>query len=378
MALVLNEEQQLLKESADGFFAEKAPVSAIRQLRDDKVDGGYDPALWQEMIEMGFSGLLVAEEQGGLGFGYVGAGIVAEAMGKNLSAAPFVASSVVAAELIGAAGSDAQKEALLPAIAAGEKVATLAIDEAGRHDPLKTSLKAVKGDDGYTLSGMKTFVPEGATADSIIVVARTAGDAGDKDGLSLFLIEKGAAGLITDETVMVDSRGWAKLTFEGVKVAPDALIGGEGGAYASLVHVLDRANVIVSAELLGIAQECLDRTVAYLQERKQFGVVIGTFQALQHRAADLYSEIEVTRSIVLKALQQADSDADIGLFASAAKARAAKTAELATNEAIQMHGGVGMTDEFDFGLFIKRARILQTLYGGYSYHTDRFATLNGY
>ncbi|TNE61311.1 MAG: acyl-CoA dehydrogenase [Alphaproteobacteria bacterium] len=378
MAMVLNEEQQLLKETADGFFAEKAPVGQLRKLRDDKDETGYSKELWQEMADMGFAGLLIGEDEGGTNFGLVGAGIVAEAMGRTLSASPYLASAVVGASVISAAGNADQKAALLPAIAAGETVLTLAIDETSHHRPEKTALKAEKTASGYKLNGLKVFVPEGHVADQVIVLARTGGEKGDRDGLSLFLVDRKAAGLIVDRTVMTDSRNWAKMTFEGVAVGADALLGSEGKAMDVLEGALDKARIVVAAELLGVSQECLDRTVQYLKERKQFGVLIGTFQGLQHRAAELFSEIEVTRSAVLKALQVADMGGDARWFASLAKAKAAKTAELATNEAIQMHGGIGMTDEFDIGFYIKRARVLQNLYGDFSYHADRFAALSGY
>ncbi len=378
MALVLNEEQQLLKESADGFFAEKAPISQLRELRDSRSEAGFSAELWSEMAEMGFAGLLVDEENGGTDFGVMGAGIVAEAMGKTLSASPYLASAVVSAAVLKGAASDAQKAELLPAIAAGEKIVTLAIDESAHHRPENTVLKATADGDGYVLSGMKTFVCDGHVADAFLVVARTSGEKGDTSGLSLFLVEKGGAGLIVDRTIMADSRNWAKITFEGVRVSGDALVGPLDGAYDAIEPALDQARIIVAAELLGIAQECLDRTVEYLRERKQFGVVIGTFQGLQHRAAHLFSEIEVTRSAVLKAMQMADAGGDVRWFASLAKAKACKTAELATNEAIQMHGGIGMTDEFDIGFFIKRARILQSLFGDFNYHADRFASCSSY
>lgn len=378
MALILNEEQQLLKETAEGFFADKAPVSALRALRDEGSDAAYNSGLWQEMAEMGFCGLLVDEENGGTSFGYVGAGVVAEAMGKNLSASPFFASTIVAAAVIKAAGSENQKASLLPAIAAGETITTLAIDETGAHRPENTVMSAVSAGGGYKLSGLKTFVPDGGNASQFLVLARTSGDAGDRDGLSLFLVDRRTSGLIVDTTVMADSRNWAKLTFENVQVDAGALVGTEGAAMDFLEPVLDRARVVVAAELLGISQECLDRTVAYLRERKQFGVLIGSFQGLQHRAATLYSEIEITRSAVLKALQASDSDTDMAKLASLVKAKASKTAELATNEALQMHGGIGMTDEFDIGFFMKRARVLQALYGDYNYHADRFARCSGY
>lgn len=376
MAMVLNEEQQLLKESAEGFFAEKAPITQLRSLRDNKDETGFSTELWQEMVDMGFAGLLVDEDHGGTGFGCVGAGIVAEAMGRTLSASPFLASSVVAALVVKHAASEAQKEALLPAIAGGEKLITFAIDETSRHAPEATAMKASAGEGGFVLSGMKTFVPEGHMADQFIVLARTSGKAGETAGLSLFLVDRSADGLIVDRTISMDSRNWAKLTFEGVRAAE--LIGEEGGAFKALEPALDRCRIIVAAELLGIAQQCLETTLEYIKERKQFGVPIGSFQGLQHRAAEWFGEVEVTRSAVLKALQVADAGGDLRWFASLAKAKASKTAELATKEAIQMHGGMGVTDEFDLGFFIKRARVLQHLYGDFNFHADRFATCSGY
>lgn len=378
MALVLNEEQQLLKESAEGFFAEKAPVSQLRELRDNGDETGFSQSFWQEMAEMGFAGLLIDEENGGTDFGLVGAGIVAEAKGRCLSASPFLASSVIAASVIQAVGTDVQKAALLPQIASGEVIATLAIDEGARHKPQNTALKATKTDNGYSLSGLKTFVSDGHVADTIIVVARTSGSAGDTDGISLFTVAANSAGLIVDRTSMADSRNWAKLTFENVEVGAENLLGEEGSAFVALDNALDRSRVVVAAELLGVAQEAFDRTVEYLRERKQFGVPIGSFQGLQHRAAHLFGELAVARSAVLKAMVSADEGKNIAVLASVAKAKAAQTAELATNEAVQMHGGIGMTDEFEIGFFIKRARVLQQLFGDFNFHADRFATLNGY
>lgn len=376
MAMVLNEEQQLLKESADGFFAEKAPITQLRALRDDKDETGYSADLWQEMTDMGFAGLLVGEDHGGTGFGATGAGIVAEAMGRTLSASPFLASAVIGAAVTDACAGDELKAELLPAIASGETIVTLALDETSRHDPLATSLKAEKNGGGYTLSGMKTMVVDGHVADKIYVLARTSGAAGDRDGLSLMLVDRGAPGMIVDRVTTMDSRNWAKITFEGTTGAQ--LIGTEGKAMDSLEGALDRCRVVVAAELLGIAVQCFETTLEYIKERKQFGVPIASFQALQHRAAQWFNEIEVTRSAVLKAMQMADMGGDIAWFASLAKAKASKTAELATKEAIQMHGGMGVTDEFDLGFFIKRARVMQHFLGDFNYHADRFAAASGY
>ncbi len=371
MSLTLNEELQLLKESADGFFAEKSPVSDLRDLRDREDEVGYRADLWQDMAEMGFVGILLPEEAGGADFGYVGAGLVAEAMGRQLTASPFLAHSVVAASLLKALGDEDR----LGALAAGDELYTVAIDEGPRFDLAGTKMTATQAGGGYTLSGLKTFVPDGHVADHILVVARTSGTAGETDGLSVFQVDKGAKGLIADRTIMADSRNWAKLSFNAT---PATLVGTLDGAYSAVERATDLANTVIAAELLGIAEECLTRTTDYLKERQQFGVTIGTFQALQHRASHLFCEIALTRSAVLKALQTADEGGPVGWFAALAKARAIKSAELATNEAIQMHGGIGMTDEYDIGFYIKRARPLAHLYGDYNVQADRFAALSGY
>ncbi len=379
MALVLNEDQTLLKDSAAGFFAEKAPVSQLRALRDGEDENGYDKALWSEMSEMGLTAMIVPEDFGGVGFGYVGAGIVAEEMGRTLAASPFFASTVISAEVITSAGSDTQKSTILPAIASGETIVTLAIDEGGIFAPENCRTKAEKTADGYILSGYKSFVPDGHVADKIIVLARTSGEAGDTKGLSLFIINRGTANMIVDRTNMSDSRNWAKITLENVAITTDALIGAEGGALKVLTPALDKASAVLAAEMLGITRQCFELTVDYLKERKQFGVLIGTFQGLQHRAAILFNEIELLKSQVLKALQAADEgSAQLSIITSIAKAKACEVVELATNEAVQMHGGIGMTDEIDIGFYMKRARIIQHLYGNYNYHANRFATLAGY
>lgn len=365
MAMVLSEEQQLLKDAAVGFFEENAPTTQLRSLRDDKDERGFAADLWSQMAEMGFCGVLIDEDQGGAGFGLVGAGIIAEAMATTLVASPWLSSCVTAASVIAHVGSEEDKAELLPKIASGELICTLAIDEGARHTPLDLAMTC--GEAG--ISGLKTFVPDGHVADLIIVAVK------EGDGIALYLVEAGADNLVTDRTVMTDSRNWSKMTFEGVMPLRRL---GSGDATGGLTAALDRVNAVLAAELLGISEKCLADTVDYLRQREQFGALLGSFQGLQHRASHLFSEISVTRSAVLKALQMGENAGDIAWFASVAKAKAAKTATLATNEAIQMHGGIGMTDEYDIGLYIKRARPLAALYGDEGWHTDRFARLSGY
>ncbi len=379
MALVLNEEQLMLKEAASGFLAEKAPVAALRALRDSQDAQGYDTAVWQEMAEMGWAGIAIPEAYGGLDYGYTGLGIVLEEMGRNLSISPLQASILVCATAIARMGTDAQKENLLPALASGELKMSLALQEGAHHAPHKTAAVAVATGDGFEISGRKVLVADAHVADKLIVVARTDGQPGEDNGLSLFLVDADAAGLSTERVIMVDSRNGGNVVLDKVSVGADALLGELNAGYGPLQRVLDIANIGLSAELLGLSLECFERTMTYLKERKQFGELIGSFQGLQHRSALMFAELELARSMVIKALQAVDADEDdLSRLASACKGKLCEVATLVTNEGIQMHGGIGMTDEFDIGFFIKRARVAQQTYGDYNYHLDRFARLSEY
>ena len=387
--LVLNEDQVMLKDAAAGFLASRATLSHLRTLRDaseragdgsgDAADRGFDTAVWREMVDMGWAGIAIPEAYGGLGYGYTGLGLVLEQMGRNLSASPLESSVLVAATALGELGTQAQKEQWLPAIAAGEKILTLALQETAHHAPLRTALQASRAGDRYVLEGSKRFVTDAHVADAFMVIARTEGRAGAEHGLGAFLVEANAPGVRIERSTMVDSRNAGWLTLHDVHVAPAGVLGEVGTAWPGLSRTLDIVNIGVSSMLLGLATEAFERTVAYLGERKQFGRVIGSFQGLQHRAAHLFAELELARSIVLQALQAVEAgDAELPLLASAAKAKLCEVATLSTNEAIQMHGGIGMTDEHDIGFFIKRARVLQQQFGDYHYHLDRYARLSGF
>lgn len=379
MALVLTEEQVMLKESAAGLLAEKAGVDQLRALRDADDELGFSREVWQEIAAMGWPGIAVPEAYGGLGYGYTGLGLVLEQAGRHLSPTPLQASVLVGATAVNALGSEAQKQTLLPALAAGELLVSLALQEAAQHAPEQTAMAAVADGDGYTLTGSKILVLDALAADRFVVIARTAGSAGESEGLTAFLVPAGAQGLTVERRSLVDSRGVGALRFDGVKVDADAVMGEPGQAWAGLSRTLDIANIGLASELLGLATEAFELTVAYLKERKQFGKVIGSFQGLQHRAAELFAELELARSIVLQALQAIDADdPELSKLASAAKAKLCEVAQRATNEGIQMHGGIGMTDEYDIGLFIKRARVAQHCFGDYNYHLDRFARLSGF
>lgn len=379
MALVLNEEQVMLKDSAAGFLAEKATVAHLRALRDNGSETGFSAEVWREMAEMGWAGIAIGEEFGGLGYGYTGLGLVLEQMGRHLTASPLQSSVLVAATLINELGSEAQKQELLPAIAAGDLLVSLAMQEGPHHAPEQIAATAVAEGDDWLVSGHKVMVLDALAAHRFIVVARTAGDAGEQAGLSAFLVDADAQGLTVERRSMVDSRGVGALTLDGVRVSGEKLLGGPGNAWTGLARTLDIANIGLASELLGLSTEAFERTVAYLQERKQFGRVIGSFQGLQHRAAELFAELELARSIVLQALQAIDGDEEsLSLLASAAKGKLCEVAQRASNEAVQMHGGIGMTDEHEIGFFLKRARVAQHTFGDYNYHLDRFAQLNGF
>lgn len=374
MALVLNEEQGMLRDSAQSFLSESAPTAHLRGLRDSRSDDGFDRALWAKFAELGFAGVLIPEAHGGIGLGVVEAGVIAEQLGRTLTPSPFLSTAVLSARALVKGGSQAQQAKLLPAMAAAKTVVAFAIDEHSKHRPSAIKTTATPDGDGWRLDGAKTFVLDGHVAESLIVVARSS-DA----GLTLFLVDAKAAGVAIERTVMVDAHNAARITLEGVKVGAEAVIGPVDGGAALLDDVLDTGRAVVASLLLGIADESFGRTLGYLKERKQFDRIIGEFQALQHRAAELFTDIELGRALVLRALQAVEGDpAAAPRLVSAAKAQACTTANRAVREAVQMHGGMGMTDEFDMGLFMKRARVAQELLGDASFHADRFATLDGY
>ena len=382
MSLVLSEDQQLLKDSAKAFVDQNAPVSVLRGLRDSKDAQGYDQNLWRQMLELGWAGMAIPEAYGGFEFGYGGLGVVLEESGRTLVSSPLIATVLLGASAINELGSDAQKSEFLPQVVSGELLLALAIDEKPHHRPCRIETSAVKSGEGYVLNGCKTFVLDGHIANKLVVVARTSGAIDDEEGLSVFLVDAAAEGVSINRSWMVDSRNSAMLSLNDVKVGADALLGAEGDAYSSLTRVLDIGRIGIAAEMLGSMQQAFEITLDYLKQREQFGVLIGSFQGLQHRAAEMYSEIELCKSAVraaLAALDDADkTDADIAEFASIAKAKLSEVATLVSNEAVQMHGGIGMTDEYDIGFYMKRARVAAAFLGDALFHRERYASLNGF
>lgn len=379
MALVLNDDQTMIRDSAEGFFRDAAPPAAFRKLRDARDATGFDRGLWKQMAEMGFAGVLVPEAHGGAGLGYVAAGLIQEAAGRNLSLSPLLSTAILAASALVAAGTEEQQAKYLPQIATGERLFALAADEKPRHAPHHVATRAQPSGNGFKLSGAKTFVLDGHVADTFIVAARTGGDDGDPAGITLFLVDAKAAGVAARRMSMVDNRNAAKVTLTDVQVDGADVLGtiGEGGKL--LDRILDAGRACLAAEMLGVSAQSFETTVDYLKQREQFGQKIGSFQALQHRAAHLFCEVELARSATLRALQALDADEDRApMFVSLAKAKAGEVAKLATNEGVQMHGGIGMTDDYDIGFYMKRARAAQETFGDAGFHGDRLARLMGY
>jgi len=374
MSFVLTEEQLAIARTAKHVVREYLPVTQLRALRDDGDPVGLSPDAWRALAEVGVAGMTIAEQYGGAGLGWRELGLVAEECGHTLAATPLLSTTVLGAGAIELGGSDAHKRDWLPRVSRGDALLAFALDEDTRFAPGDIALTATANAGDFVLDGEKQFVLDGHIADAFVVVAT-----GPDDGLSLFLVPAGAEGVHAERRLMVDSRNAASVRFDQVQVAEADALGPIGGA-ADIVSLLcDRAAAVLAAEMLGGMCEAFDRTLAYLKERKQFGVVIGSFQALKHRTARMFCEIELTKSIVAAALQALDDGADDApMLVSTAKARASDSYLLVAAEAIQMHGGIGVTDELDIGLFYKRARVAELSFGDAAYHRDRFACLLGY
>ncbi|HEX6740408.1 MAG TPA: acyl-CoA dehydrogenase family protein [Sphingomicrobium sp.] len=367
--MLLSDDQKMLQETAASFLAERGGIAAqLRRLRDAGDGDGFDRALWAQFAELGLTGIAIPESHGGLGLGAAEAALVLEEVGRNLTPSPFLTTAVAAARAI---EGTAHGERWYPAILSGEAILALAVDEGPRHAPEQTALEAKRQGNGFVLDGVKQFVVHGASADMIVTAAKTEG------GITLFAVPRGAAAAET--VTLADGSKAARLRFDRVELDADAVIGEVDGGWAPLRQALDAGRAGAAAELVGVAAGASAMTFDYLRQRKQFGKLIGEFQALQHRAAHLYGEIEIARAAALKAAQLLDSsDERAELFVAVAKAKAADAAGLAVREGVQMHGGIGMTDEHDIGLFMKREAVLGELFGDVYYHRNRVAQLSGY
>ena len=379
MALVLTEDQELLAQTARDFVRTNSPISRLRALRDGQ-DMGFSPDVWQEMAQLGWAGILIPEEYGGAGMGLADLAVVLEAVGRNLAPEPFLSTVLLGGQLLAHTGSPEQKQAWLPGVATGEKILALAYQEArSRYDLNRVSTQATAEGDAWRLSGKKIQVLDGQNADALIVSARTTGKDGDQDGVTLFLLAPDTPGVEIIPQTRVDNRAAALVTLDGVKVGAESVVGTVGQGFQTLSHIVDLATVGLCAEMLGGMSQIFDDTLAYLKTREQFGVVIGSFQALKHRAAKVFMEIELCRSAVMAAANAADAgESDLALLVSLTKARCSDAFVLATNEGVQMHGGIGMTDEHDAGLYMKRARAAEMTFGDAAWHRDRWARLRDY
>lgn len=382
MALVLTEEQEFLQRTAREFVTGRSSFKRLRSLRDDRQGGGFSRELWAEMAQLGWLGIVIPESHGGAGLGWTELMVVMEELGRGLMPEPMVGTVLLGATAILLGGTEAQKQAHLPSIASGERLLALAYQEPqSRWTPTHVDTRAERAGGGWKLTGEKTQVLDGQVADWFIVTARTAGDTTDADGIALFLVPRDAPGVTVEQQHRVDARGAAIVRLESVTVTADAVLGGDGQGGALLQRVLDRAAIALSAEMLGAMTACFEMTLAYLKTRQQFGVLIGTFQALKHRAARMYIETELARSVVMaahKALDDGADDGQVSRLASVAKARCSDAFVLIGNEGVQMHGGIGMTDEHDVGFFLKRARAAEMQFGDAAWHRGRVALVDGY
>lgn len=373
---LLTDDQRQLADMAKSFLAEEGTIrKQLRHLRDTGCKDGFGHGLWKQLGELGLNGIAVPEEEGGLGLGATEAALVLEEIGRNLTPSPFLTTALVAVE---AMKGTAQGKRWFPGIVAGETVAALAMDEGRHHRPREVALEARRSGNGFSLSGTKQFVVHGASADVILVAARTAGSPGDTDGLTLFAVPRDAAGLEVENVTLADASKAARLKLENVALDADAVVGDVDGGWAPLSRALRAGRIGASAELVGVAAGASDMTVDYLRQRKQFGRLIGEFQVLQHRAAHLFGEIEIARAATWKAAELADrGDPRAELMSHVAKAKASRVSALAVQEGVQMHGGIGMTDEHDIGFYMKREKVLEALFGDAGYHARMVAELAG-
>jgi alkylation response protein AidB-like acyl-CoA dehydrogenase len=380
MQLVLTEDQALLARTATSFFAEHSPITRLRKLRDSQDERGYSLDVYRKMAELGWTAIPFSEADGGLGMGLAEMVLVTEAMGHGLAPEPLIPSLMLAGQALAMAGTAAQKSTWLAPAIAGDKVLALAYSEQGsRFDLAKISTKAERAGGGFRLTGEKHLVWGGHRADAYVVAARTSGAAGEPSGIGMFLVPSSSKGLASTRQQRVDSVNSSIVKLNGVELSDSALVGGVGDGYEVLSAVLDRATVALCGEMLGGMNEAFDRTLRYLKERKQFGVAIGSFQGLKHRAARIYIELELSRSTVMAAARALDEgNAEAPQLVSIAKARLSDGYCSIANEAVQMHGGIGMTDEHEIGFFIKRARGCEMTFGDGAYHRDRFAELGAF
>ena len=379
MKLVLTEEEQFLKDTAKNFAEERCPISHFRSLRDNNDPNLWDENIWKEMTTLGWPGILIPEEYGGSNFGITGISVILEECAKTLTPSPLFATGVLGAFSITNFGNDDQKKKYLPKISSGDLTTSLAVDESSHHNPADTEMVAKKDGKKFILNGKKTFVIDGASANLLIVLARTSGNKGESSGLTLFLVDSNHDGIEKIKLEMADSRNYANINFNNVEVSAKNILGDEETGGETVENILDIGRIAIASEMLGNAEAAFETTLDYLKQRKQFGVLIGSFQALQHRAAEMFCELELTKSSVMAAMKAADEGSnELQRLSSLSKTMAGETLHLVSNEAVQMHGGIGVTDEYDIGFFLKRARVAEQIFGSAKFHTERYANISGF
>ena len=379
MKLVLTEEEQFLKDTAKNFAEERCPISHFRSLRDNNDPNLWDKGIWKEMTALGWPGILIPEEYGGSNFGITGISVILEECAKTLTPSPLFATGVLGAFSITNFGKDDQKKNYLPKISSGDLTTALAVDESSHHNPADTEMVAKKDGKKFILNGKKTFVIDGASANLLIVLARTSGNKGESSGLTLFLVDSNDDGIEKIKLEMADSRNYANINFNNVEVSANNILGDEETGGETVENILDIGRIAIASEMLGNAEAAFETTLDYLKQRKQFGVLIGSFQALQHRAAEMFCELELTKSSVMAAMKAADEGSnELQRLSSLSKTMAGETLHLVSNEAVQMHGGIGVTDEYDIGFFLKRARVAEQIFGSAKFHTERYANISGF
>jgi alkylation response protein AidB-like acyl-CoA dehydrogenase len=379
MKLILTEEEQFLKDTAKNFAEERCPISHFRSLRDNNDPNLWDKGIWKEMTTLGWPGILIPEEYGGSNFGITGISVILEECAKTLTPSPLFATGVLGAFSITKFGNDDQKQNYLPKISDGDLTTALAVDESSHHNPADTEMVAKKDGKKFILNGKKTFVIDGASADLLIVLARTSGNKGESSGLTLFLVDSNDNGIEKIKLDMADSRNYANINFNNVEVSYKNILGDEETGGETVENILDIGRIAIASEMLGNAEAAFETTLDYLKQRKQFGVLIGSFQALQHRAAEMFCELELTKSSVMAAMKAADEGSnELQRLSSLSKTMAGETLHLVSNEAVQMHGGIGVTDEYDIGFFLKRARVAEQIFGSAKFHTERYANISGF
>lgn len=358
-----SEDQEMLRQSARDFLAKECPMTLVRKMMED--ESGHSPELWRKMAELGWQGLILPEEYGGAGLTFVDLIVVLEEMGRVVLPGPFLSTAVFAGLAIAESGSAEQKKKWLPRIASGDLVATLAlIEPSGRWDADGVAATATPDGDGWKLEGTKLFVPDGHVAELLVVAARKPGSKG-QDGVSLFLVDAKTPGLkVSALKTMDQTRKLSEVVLSGVKVGRDALLGAEGGAWKAIERLADRGKVALCAEMCGGAQRVLDMSVDYAKVREQFGKPIGSFQAIQHKCANMMVQVESAKSATYYAAWAVANDvAEAPLAAAMAKAYCSDAYRFVAGEGIQIHGGIGFTWEHDMHIYFKRAKSSEVTFG---------------